>query len=108
MSPDHCRVAAHARQAHARALGDAIELVRQQGRVGGDHDDDRTGVAAGTFGLRRERRIGIDAIVAQMLADRHAGDAQRVAHAVVRLHEHADGVARLPSPTGATRCRCRT
>ena len=39
------RVAAHPRQAHAGALGDALQLVRQQRRVGGDHDDDRAGVA---------------------------------------------------------------
>jgi hypothetical protein len=43
----------------------------------------------------RERRIGVHAVLAQMLTDRHARDAQRIAHAVVRLHQYANGVCSL-------------
>jgi hypothetical protein len=98
------RIAAHARQPHARALGDALELVRQQGRVSGDHDNDRTGVAMRAIAARpRKGRIGVDAVVAQGLADRDACDAQGVAHAVIGLHQHADGIGGLPLATDAAR-----
>ena len=48
-----------------------------------------------------------DRAVGDLPTDRHAGDAQLVAQAVVGLHQHADGVAAALSQTGARRCRCR-
>ena len=51
------------------------------------------------------RVVAVDAVVAQVLADRHAGDAQRVAHAVVGLHQHADRVRSWPATVDAARGR---
>ena len=40
-------------------------------------------------------------------ADRHAGDPQLRAPAVIRLHEDADRVSAGAASSCATRCRCR-
>ena len=67
-------------------LRDAVELVRQQRRVGRDDDDDRAVVALGGGLVPAGPRAG--AAPTGTPAIRSA-----VARAVVRLHEHADGVA---------------
>ena len=77
-------IAAHAAEPQRRALCDAPELVRQQRRVGRDHHDDRAAL------VRLRRPAGGE--VRDLLAHRHAGDAQRLADPVVRLHQRADDV----------------
>ena len=54
-------------------------------------------------------RLRPQQVVLQHLADRHAGDAQLAAHAVVRLHQHAEAISRAcRSSRRASSCRCRT
>ena len=84
MSPGAvAREGAEAREPHAGALRDAVELVRQQRRVRRDDDDDGAVVTLG-------RGLATAARLAQVLADRDARDAQRRARSVVRLHQHPD------------------
>jgi hypothetical protein len=66
MSPDPLPEGTHARETHAGALRDAVELVRQERRVGRDHDDDRAGV-----------RSPACAFVGSSESYRHARDAKR-------------------------------
>jgi dienelactone hydrolase len=96
------REGTHAGEPHAGALRDAIELIRQQRRIGCDHDDDRTLVGVRGRQLARLRLL-------EMLADRHARDSKRRAGAVVGLHQRTDYVFAAPRcRRGATMFRYRT
>ena len=86
-----------------RAPREALQLVRQQRRVGRDDDDDR----ARLLGHRRQtagpRRRG-DGISCPTGTPAMRSSLRR---AVIRLHEHADGVAARLLDSCATPCRCR-
>src|SRR6266540_3867339 len=81
--------------AEGGALGDPLELMRQQRRVGGDHDDDRTlvGVEAAAAGEWRARqRVVAGHQIGNLLTDGDAGDRETRARAIVALHEDTDRV----------------
>ena len=81
--------AAHPRDPEARALGETLELVGEQGCVRRDHDDDRAFArAADRFLLVPPRR---QLARRDLLTHVHAVDHQTLAVAVVRLDERADG-----------------
>jgi hypothetical protein len=65
------------------AAGQAVELVREERRVGGHEDDDRALV------------LGVDEVVAELLADGEPGDPELMPEAEVGLHEDAQGVPAL-------------
>src|SRR6478672_9863738 len=93
-----------ASDAQRDARGDALELMREEGRVGRDDDDDRTQLlsvhAATGPGLPAPwpSRIGClrflvgDARlqIGDLLANRNAGDPQIAARAEVALHQNTD------------------
>ncbi len=89
------------RDPEARSLRETLELVGEQGRVGRDHDDDRSlARAADRFlfvpsGRELARR--------DLLADVHAVHHQALAVPVVRLDERAD---RPAVDDAAMRSRC--
>ena len=74
---------AHAGEADTRPLGEATALVGQQRGVGGEHDDDRPGVAGGGV-VGEGCHVGADG-----LAHVSAVEAQQTAAAVVGLHQRA-------------------
>src|SRR5262249_17001188 len=79
--------AAVAADAQRDAPGDALQLVRQQRCIGGDHHDDRA-----VLGV--EGRIeGVGILALDLAPDRNAGDAQVGAQAVVALDQYAERVA---------------
>ena len=77
------RVGTAARQPHAGALGHPTQLVRQQRRVGRDDDHARSFV------------VLLGHVGGELLADPDPVDQEVLAVAVVRHHQHADGVATL-------------
>ena len=86
---------ARASQPERSAPGDPFQLVRQQRRVGRDDNDDGAGFAEGVvagcdLGGSRRRRLR------QLSAHRRAGHPQQIARAVIRLDQHADGIAAEP------------
>src|SRR6266542_4817667 len=76
--------AAHSPPAEASALGETITLMREERSVRRDDADDRT---------RLVRTLRLRDAVADQLPDGYAVDAEAAPAAVVRLDEHADGVA---------------
>ena len=62
--------AAVAAQAQGDAAGNALQLVREERRVGGDDHDDGAAIRF------TERGAGVGALVGNFLAHRNAGDAQ--------------------------------
>ncbi|MND93713.1 hypothetical protein D3C80_859060 [compost metagenome] len=70
-------------------LRQARALVRQQRRVGGQGDDDRTHARLADVARCAKGRMHCT----QHLADRVAGYPQGAAHTVVGLHQYADGPA---------------
>ena len=104
--------AADAREAEGRPAGKPVALVRQQRRVGRDDADDRAGAGERGRPMRSRAARAPTAMAPRrardLLADRHAVDAQQAAATVVRLDEDADGPAAVVRPgAGATTSRSR-
>jgi hypothetical protein len=75
-------------------LCEALALVRQERRVGGEDDDDGATLAAGAGGCRGFD-VGGHFVEADLATDGHAVDGQPLTPAVVRLHERTDREAAL-------------
>jgi len=71
------------------ALREALALVGQKRRIGGQDHDDRPGTLLGRLGRGRDR----DLFGPDHPADPHSVDREALAPAVVRLHQRPDGVA---------------
>ena len=71
-------------EAQGGAFAQAVDLRRQERRIGGHHADDGTGVAHALLGLRE---LGFE-----NLAYRGPSDGERTHDAEVALHQHAQGV----------------
>ena len=79
------------------APGDALELVRQERRIGGDDQDERALLDVGVLAA------GKGCVLRQIMSHRHAGDGELVAAPEVCLGKHADGVAAVASRAGGAR-----
>jgi hypothetical protein len=78
---------ARAREAERGPAGEALELMRQERRVRGHHDEDGAHLVPGSGAF------------ADLLSDRDARHQELMAAAVVRLHERAHRVAALRART---------
>ena len=79
-------------EAQARSLGQALQLVGEQGGVGRDDDDDRAGAGRRVRGRLADPVRARDLVDADLGTDRHAVHAEPSALAVVGLDQDADRV----------------